>query len=495
MSNTNSPKIIIIGSGTIATTLAQQINEKEIFGKVIGFIDEDRGKEIVTKKTTIPIVGSISEIPTLFKSIKSDSIIIALEKNDKSKTKEIFYNLKKAGITDIRILPDAARLDESETAHLIQTREIEMEDLLGRDQIKICLKKSLGYLRGKRVLITGAGGSIGREISRQLLYGGAQRLYLLDHSENNVYEIDQELRLLQEEGIGEKAIIVPIIGELQDENYLDFLLKRLKADVIFHTAAYKHVPLMEENPVEVVKNNLFGTYFLTKAAHKNGVKRVVLISTDKAVEPTSIYGITKLLAEQIILSYAKKSKNRFMVVRFGNVLGSRGSIVPLFKKQIEKGGPVTLTDENIDRFFMTIPEASSLVLKATGTGENGELYILDMGEPIKIIDLANQMIKFYGFEPNKEIKIETIGLRKGEKMHERLWETSQKIVKTDTKKINRLLSPLREDINIKTLIKYLYPICYAKKGHKSSYRNRLKMKQIFSKMFNNIEFSNKEPKY
>jgi len=486
------PQIIIIGSGRNARTLAKQIEEKQIFGEVAGFITEKNLKQ--ESLDNFPILGDLEALHTITDTFQFGSAIIALENSNSAIISEIFFKLKKAGISNIKILPNSGKVEDAQ-AHLIQTREIRMEDLLGRDPIKICLKESLGYLRGKRVLITGAGGSIGREISRQLLYGGAERLYLFDHSENNVYEIDQELKLLQEEGVGEKAIIVPIIGELQDRDYIDFLLHRLKADVIFHTAAYKHVPLMEENPIEVVKNNIFGTHFLTEAALKNGVKRVVLISTDKAVAPSSIYGITKLLAEQIILNASKKGENRFMVVRFGNVLGSRGSIVPLFQKQIEKGGPITLTDPTIDRFFMTIPEASSLVLKATGTGSNGNLYILDMGNPIKIIDLAKQMIKFYGFEPDREIKIELIGLRKGEKLHERLWENHQEVIPTDTDKINRLLAPVREDINIEALIEELTPIVFLDKTKKSSFRNRRELKILLAKQFKEIKVSSKEPQY
>lgn len=482
---------VIIGASMAAETLAAQIQNKKIFGTVAGFISESN--DYPSQIRGIPVLGSIHSIEKCITK-KMNKAIIAIEDPDKHSIQEIYFKLKAAKIRDIRILPDISRLRDAE-AHLIQAREIRMEDLLGREPVKFCLKESLSYLRGKRVLITGAGGSIGRELCRQLLYGGAKRLYLFDHSENNVYEIDRDLRLLQDEGVGEKTVIVPIIGELQDKDYLQFLLNRLKADVIFHTAAYKHVPLMEENPVEVVKNNIFGTHFLAEAAALAGVSRLVLISTDKAVDPSCIYGVTKLIGEQIVLSASKSENNQFMVVRFGNVLGSRGSIVPLFQKQIEKGGPVTLTHPNVDRFFMTIPEASSLVLKAAGTGGNGNLYILDMGDPIKIIDLAKQMIEVYGFIPEKDIKIETIGLRAGEKLHENLWEMKQQVETTQSVKINRLIDPVIKEIDIEKLLSDLRPTCFLDKEKASLYRNRIYLKERLAQFFPSISSKDGEPEY
>lgn len=476
----------------VAQAIAKQLTEKQIFGSVTGIISEEDAP--VSSIVGIPLLGSLNQIDLLLKENKIDKVIIALENSNTKQLKELYFKLKKANIPDIRILPDASRLEDAE-AHLIQARKIGMEDLLSRAPVKICLKESLQYLRGKRVLITGAGGSIGRELCRQLLYGGAARLYLFDHSENNLYEIDRELRLLQEEGVGEKAIIVPIIGELQDQDYISFLLNRLKADIIFHTAAYKHVPLMEENPIEVFKNNLFGTSFLVEAAIKCNIERFVFISTDKAVNPSSIYGISKLLCEQVVLKQSQKYNCNFMVVRFGNVLGSQGSIVPLFQKQIEKGGPITLTHPDIDRFFMTIPEASSLVLKAGGAGTKGNLYILDMGEPIKIMDIAKQMIGFYGFEPETDIKISLIGLRLGEKLHERLWETDQQTVPSPTPQINILINPQRKELKIESLTKTLKPICFLDPTQPKLYRNRIALKTILMEHFPYITPTKKEPEY
>ncbi|GAB1484350.1 hypothetical protein MASR2M78_31680 [Treponema sp.] len=270
-------------------------------------------------------------------------------------------------------------------------------------------------------------------MARQLLSGGAQRLYLLGHGENSIYQIDRELRLLQEEGVGEKATIIPIIGDLKDRNFMGYILERLKVDVVFHAAAYKHVPMTEENPVAAIENNVLGTDNLLAACLEQGVKRFVLISTDKAVDPVSVYGASKQLCEKLVLSAGEKVKNghNYMVVRFGNVLGSRGSIMPLFQSQIEKGGPVTITHPEASRWFMTIPEACSLVLKTGGVGKNGSLYLLDMGEPVRIRDLAEQMIRFYGFEPEKDIAIEYIGLRPGERLDERLWGDDETPIATE----------------------------------------------------------------
>ncbi|MEW5817113.1 MAG: polysaccharide biosynthesis protein, partial [Spirochaetota bacterium] len=380
----NQKRIIIIGAGFAGQALAAEIREKGILGRVVAFIDDDPEK-IGTRIHAIPVFGPIITIESILKKTAAEEAIIAVPGASRELLKNIYSLLKAVGFDKIRILPTLSQIIDGE-AHLIQTRAFDAQDLLGRSPIIIPLKESLKYLRGRRVLITGAGGSIGSELSRQLLSGGAERLYLLGHGENSLYEIERELRLLQEEGVGEKAVLVPVIGELQDREYVNFILKRLKADVIFHCAAHKHVPMVEANPVEAIKNNVFGTKNLVEAAVVTNTSRFVLISTDKSAEPVSIYGASKLLAEEIVLSQASEHMAS-MVVRFGNVLGSRGSIVPLFRKQILKGGPVTVTHPAITRYFMTIPEAASLVLKAGGVGSNGALYLLDMGEPIPIKEL------------------------------------------------------------------------------------------------------------
>jgi FlaA1/EpsC-like NDP-sugar epimerase len=410
----------------------------------------------------------------------ADEAIIAIPNASREYLKELYAILKKAGFQQIRILPGISQIIEGD-AHLIQTRSIDLQDLLGRNPVTIKLRQSLAYLRGKRVLVTGAGGSIGSELCRQLLSGGVARLYLLGHGENSIYQIDRELRLLQEEGVGEKAAIVPVIGDLKDADYVDYILSQLKADAVFHTAAYKHVPMMEENPVAAIENNVLGTENLIKAAVKYGVKRFVHISTDKAVEPVSVYGISKYLCEQMVLDAAANGGPNFVVVRFGNVLGSRGSIVPLFQQQIEKGGPVTVTHPDVRRFFMTISEACSLVLKTGGVGESGSLYILDMGEPVRIRDLAEQLIRFHGYEPESEIKIEYIGLRPGERLDECLWAQDEEPSETEYSRILRIKRKKPLSFDIKNLVEQLRPVCKFDAANPGAYRSAELLKNILKK--------------
>ena len=310
--------------------------------------------------------------------------------------------------------------------------------------------------------------------------GGAERLYLLGHGENSICQIFRELKVLQTEGVGEKATVVPIIGDMRDREYIDYIIKQTKCNVIFHCAAYKHVPMMEENQVAAIENNVFGTKNLLDAAIKHKVDRFVLISTDKAVAPVSVYGVSKMLCEKLVLEYAKKAnKNQaVMFVRFGNVLGSRGSILPLFQSQIKTGGPITVTDEKMERFFMTIPEACSLVLQTGGVGKNGQSYLLDMGEPIKIIDLAKQIIKFSGLEPYKDIDIKIVGSRKGERLVEPLWLKEENPTATEYPKILQLENKEYENGRLDTLLQKLYPICFYTQGKESDFRNKEKLVKL-----------------
>jgi FlaA1/EpsC-like NDP-sugar epimerase len=413
----------------------------------------------------------------LLRTNPADEAIIAMPNAGREYLKQLYDNLKKAGFEQIRILPGISQIIDGD-AHFIQTRSIDLQDLLGRNPVAIKLKQSLAYLRGKRVLVTGAGGSIGSELCRQLLSGGASRLYLFGHGENSIYQIDRELRLLQEEGVGEKAALVPVIGELKDADYVNYILGHLKADAIFHTAAYKHVPMMEENPVAAIENNVFGTENLILSAIKHGIKKFVHITTDKAVEPVSIYGASKQICEQMVLEAATLGGPNFMVVRFGNVLGSRGSIVPLFQQQIKKGGPVTITHPDIRRWFMTISEACSLVLKAGGVGENGGLYLLDMGEPVRIRDLAEQLIRFHGFEPDTEIKIVYTGLRPGERMDEPLWSHDEKINETEYSRILQVKRDKPFSVDLKDLLDQLRPICCFDPANPHVYRKTELLREI-----------------
>jgi FlaA1/EpsC-like NDP-sugar epimerase len=471
-----SGRLYIIGAGFAGQTLANEIKTKGIFGEVVAFLDDDPEK-IGRKINGIPVLGPIRDVARLLRMNPADEAVIAIPSAAKEYLKELYGILKKAGFERIRILPGISQIVEGD-AHLIQTRSIDPQDLLGRTPVTVNLKQSLAYLRGKRVLVTGAGGSIGSELCRQLLSGGASRLYLFGHGENSIYQIDRELRLLQEEGVGEKATLVPVIGDLKDRDYMDYIIGRLKVDVIFHAAAHKHVPMTEENPVAAIENNLFGTDNLVMAARKYGVKRFVLITTDKAVDPVSVYGVSKYLCERLVLEAAAAGKGNFMVVRFGNVLGSRGSIVPLFQKQIEKGGPVTVTHPEMRRWFMTIPEACSLVLKAGGVGENGNLYLLDMGEPIRIKDMAEQMIRFYGFEPERDIKIEYIGCRPGERLDERLWGTDETPADTGFSRIQRVERKKSPPVDLGRLMESLRPICRFDPRKPEIYRDNKTLRRV-----------------
>ncbi|MDD6899860.1 MAG: nucleoside-diphosphate sugar epimerase/dehydratase [Treponema porcinum] len=453
-------KLYIIGAGFAGQTIADDIKRKKIFGTVAAFLDDDK-ERIGTSIDGVSVFGPIADIASILRFKKQDEAIIAIPSAPVEKIRKIYEVLKKAGVPKIKILPGISQVVNG-SAHLVQTREIDPLDILGRTPVTISLKESLSYLRGKRVLITGAGGSIGSELARQLLSGGAERLYLFGHGENSIYQIDRELRLLQSEGVGEKATIVPIIGDMIDRAYTDYIIGHTHCDVVFHCAAYKHVPLMEENPVAAIANNVFGTKNLLDASIKHNVQRFVLISTDKAVEPVSVYGVSKLLCEKLVLDAAKKAPagSDFMFVRFGNVLGSRGSILPLFMEQIKNGGPVTVTSRDMERYFMTIPEACSLVLQTGGVGKNSESYLLDMGEPIKIVDLAEQIIKFSGLEPYKDIDIKIIGKRKGERATEPLWLPQESPQKTAYPKILKLKNLEYDAERLSSLLEALFPVCF-----------------------------------
>lgn len=491
---TGQARIYVIGAGFAGRGIARELSMKGAVGRVVAFLDDDPEK-IGQKIDEIPVLGPIDDVVKLLEKTPADEALIAIPGASRERLRRLYTTLRRANFERIRILPSVSQIVGDE-AHFIQTRQIDPQDLLGRTPVNIRLREALSYLRGKRVLITGAGGSIGSELARQLLSGGAERLYLLGHGENSIYQIDAELRLLQEEGVGERARIVPIVGDLIDRDYLRFLLPRLHVDVIFHAAAYKHVPMTEANPVAAIENNVFGTLNLLEAAAEAGAERLVLVSTDKAVAPHSVYGASKRLAEELLLRVTDaETVPATMVVRFGNVLGSRGSILPIFRRQIEKGGPVTVTDSAASRFFMTIPEAVSLVLTAGGVGRARELYVLDMGEPINIRDFAEQMIRFYGYEPEKDIEIREIGLRPGEKLTESLFDDEERAVDSPSERIFRVERGSMPADKLESIISAIRPICFFDQNRPAEYRNRRRLREVLSGVFPHLMRKPDEPEY
>ncbi len=484
-------RIYIVGAGPFGRAIAREITDKGVIGDVVAFLDDDREK-IGTLVDGIPVLGPVSAIAGILDRGHEAEALIALPSASRKQLNRVYEALRRADFTRIRILPSVSQIVTADP-HFVQARDMDPQDLLGREPVLIDLKESLSYVRGKRVLVTGAGGSIGSELSRQLLYGGAERLYLLGHGENSIWGIERELRRLQDAGVGEKATIVPVIGELQDRDYVEFLLGRLKADVIFHGAAHKHVPMMEHNPVEAMKNNVLGTRNLIEAAVSAGTQRFVFISTDKAVEPTSVYGASKRIAEMLVLGQRERGRD-FMVVRFGNVLGSRGSIMPLFKEQIFSGGPVTVTHPDAKRWFMTIPEAVSLVLKTAGLAADGGLYMLDMGDPVRIVDFARQMIKFYGYD-EESIPITFMGMRPGEKKSEKLWSGDEKPVETEHPRIVKVDFPIESQGSVTDIIKELEPVVLLDTDKPETFRNRHILREILNRHFPAVEGPDNEPEY
>ena len=410
--NKVQPTVYIIGAGLAGTMIAHEIKRKGVFGRVAAFLDDDPQK-IGSKIEGIPVLGPIQDVARLIRVEARDELLIAIPSIKAERLREIYAIVKEAGFTIIKLLPGISQIVDG-NAHLVQAREINPQDLLGRTPIKISLKNSLAYLRGKRVLITGAGGSIGSELARQLLSGGAERLYLFGHGENSIYLVYHEL-IRKFQGID----YVPVIADIQDYDRLLQVFEQYKPAIVYHAAAHKHVPMMERNPKEAFKNNIRGTYNVAKAVDEAKVPKMVMISTDKAVNPPNVMGATKRVAELIVTGFNQRSQSTYCAVRFGNVLGSRGSVIPVFERQIAEGGPVTVTDFRMTRYFMTIPEASRLVIHAGAYAKDGEVFILDMGKPVKIYDLAKKMVLLSG-HTESEIPIVEVGIRPGEKLYEEL---------------------------------------------------------------------------
>ena len=417
-------RILIVGAGeggVYAARICQQ-NPKN-FGQPVAFVDDDPLKRRM-RIFGLPVAGTIAEIPEVVKAKAIDEIIVAVPSAKGDRLTEIVSICKKTHLRT-RIL---SSLNEASAHAAPAFRELNTADFLSRDEVALDNKLIEEYLHGKVVMVTGGGGSIGSEICRQIMRFGPKELLVFDVYENCAYELECELK----QKYGPDVPVRVLIGSIRDKKRLDDVFESYQPSVVFHAAAHKHVPLMEVSPAEAIKNNVFGTRNLLQSASEHGVRRYVQISTDKAVNPTNVMGATKRITEMLMQMYARNTKMKCMAVRFGNVLGSHGSVIPLFESQIRRGGPVTLTHPDITRYFMTIPEAAQLVLQAGGLAQPGAIYVLDMGEPVRLMDLAERLIRFYGYEPNVDIPIEIIGLRPGEKLYEELLMDSERDKMTRT---------------------------------------------------------------
>lgn len=426
---TNTINTMIIGAGEAGRLLINEIysNPTNFNNKICCVIDDNRNK-VGTYIRGIPIVGSREEIEDNCKKYNINEIIIAMPSIAKERLSLIVDECQKTKC-NIRILPNVSEMVGKPSMKSV--RKLSYEDFLGRSQVVVDINEISESITSKTILVTGGGGSIGSELCRQIAKCGPKELIIFDIYENNAYDIEQEL-LREHPGINLKTII----GSVRDYDRLEDVFKTYKPDYVYHAAAHKHVPLMEFSPNEAVKNNCLGTLNTVKLADKYKVKKFVLVSTDKAVRPTNVMGATKRICEMIIQSYDKKSDTDYVAVRFGNVLGSNGSVIPLFLKQIESGGPVTVTHKDITRFFMTIPEAVSLILQAGIYAEGGEIFVLDMGKPVKIYDLAEKIIRFKGYEPNVDMPIKITGLRPGEKLYEEILMDEEGLKETPNKLIH-----------------------------------------------------------
>jgi FlaA1/EpsC-like NDP-sugar epimerase len=426
--NGNYRNVLLVGAGGAGAIVVGEFKKNPKFKKKVVSIVDDNKQKLGTYLGGVKVEGNRYEIPKIVENKKIDEIIVAISELGEVDLKGIL-DICKTTKAKIKIMPGVSEVIDG-TFNLYKIRDVDVEDLLGRDPIKLDLHGISSYLENKVVLVTGGGGSIGSELCRQIVKFNPKELIIFDIYENNAYDLQNEL-LRNNKDLKLKVLI----GSVRDRNRLKSIFQDYKPDVIFHAAAHKHVPLMEDSPMEAIKNNVEGTLNVAELASEYGAQRFVLISTDKAVNPTNVMGASKRICETIIQSIDKESKTEFVAVRFGNVLGSNGSVVPLFKKQIAAGGPVTLTHKEITRYFMTIPEASQLVLQAGAIAKGGEIFVLDMGKPIRIYDLAENLIRLSGYEPNVDIQIAITGLRPGEKLYEELLMDEEGLISTKHKKI------------------------------------------------------------
>lgn len=406
-------RVLVVGAGEAGAMIIKELrNHGYRQGKPVCVVDDDPGK-IGRKLMNVPVLGNRYDIPMLVKKKAIDEIILAIPTAYRKEMREIVDIASKTR-TRLKTIPGVYELIDGKVS-IKEIRDVEIEDLLGRDPVNLDMELISEYIKNKTVMVTGGGGSIGSELCRQIAEFRPKKLVMLDIYENHLYEL--QLELTNDHPDMELQVC---IASVRDMNRVKEIFRREKPEVVFHAAAHKHVPLMEDSPAEAIKNNVKGTANVAWCAHETGTRKFVLVSTDKAVNPTNIMGASKRLAEMVVQALDEESKTEFVSVRFGNVLGSNGSVIPLFKKQIADGGPVTVTHEDMTRYFMTIPEAVQLVIQAGGMARGGEVFVLDMGEPVKIMDLAENLIRLSGFEPGEDIEIKVTGLRPGEKLFEEL---------------------------------------------------------------------------
>ena len=425
----NGTRVMIIGAGDAGNTVIKEIINSNYSTMTIKCIIDDNESKWGRFIQGIKIVGGRDKIVEYAALYGIDEIIIAIPSANRATMKALVEICKETSCK-LRTLPGIYQLVNGEV-NVSKLRDVDVEDLLGRDPIKVDLESILNYVKDKTVMVTGGGGSIGSELCRQIAGHRPRRLIIVDIYENNAYEIQQELKYKYP-----RLDLVVLIASVRNTNRMNSIMQEYRPDIIYHAAAHKHVPLMEVSPNEAIKNNVFGTWKTAQAAVQNGVRKFVLISTDKAVNPTNIMGASKRICEMIIQTYNRHYETEFVAVRFGNVLGSNGSVIPLFKKQIAAGGPVTVTHPDIIRYFMTIPEAVSLVLQAGVYAKGGEIFVLDMGEPVKILDLAKNLIRLSGYKLDEDIRIEFTGLRPGEKLYEELLMSEEGLTDTENKLIH-----------------------------------------------------------
>jgi FlaA1/EpsC-like NDP-sugar epimerase len=430
-------EVLVVGAGDAGQLTIREMQRNRQLGYTpIGLIDDDPRKKNL-RIHGVRVLGTTEELAHILRDNRPDEVLIAIP-SASGEARQRIVTVTRENNVPVKTLPGLYELISGETDLATQIRPVQVEDVLGREPVDVDLEASASYLENETVLVTGAGGSIGSELCRQIARLGPQRLILVDQGETALFEIEREL--VDERGF---APSIPVLADVKSRTKMRQVFDRYRPSIVFHAAAYKHVPLMEANPLESVRNNALGTRILAEVAVEFGAERFLLVSTDKAVNPKTVMGQSKALCEWIVEAYGAREDiaTRFVAVRFGNVLGSSGSVIPIFRRQIANGGPVTVTHPEMTRYFMTIPEAASLVIQAGGIGGRGDVFVLDMGDPVRILDLAKQMVRLSGKEPDRDIAVEIVGTRPGEKLHEELWGAGETAVSTSHPKIMRVSGP------------------------------------------------------